>query len=424
MGLIFPEKNVKTIQVFIALILFSSLAYGQEIVSYNLDVKVNVVLKKLQVNGSIDIDFKNKDSISLILWENSDIHSISSNQAQVRYYFDSISPSPVMYIPNGRNLIVYKPTKSIEKQSILFNYDCDMHNLNGWASSFSENWIEINYYSAWFPLNNNSRNFTSKLTITIDDKYIVTGSGIVNKKEDHWEMIQPWTGFDNVIIASKNLKSKVLHENNVYVETDYSEFPESDADSVISECKYILDLYKNLYGAKDSTYLKFIIAPFEQGGGYSRKNFVSMRTKQFSFYTRGGIAHEMAHFWWSDANTTTWEDWLNEAFAEYSMLIYFRERLGLDVFNEQIKEYKNRTLNTPPIWGIKRDARESYTVLYEKGALILNELEQKLGQDQFFSFLKVVVNNKIKTTDELLDLIEMKLSRGIREWFENKIKTA
>jgi hypothetical protein len=349
------------------LILLSAFSYGQEILSYDLNVNIDVISRKLNVKGSAKIDFNNSDSISLVLWKNTVIQSISSKETPLRYTFDTVSPSPVMYIPGGGRLVVCRPAQSNEIQSIYFEYDCDMHNLTGWAKSFSEDWIEINYYSAWFPVNNSSRKFRSRINITIDPGYTVTGSGVVNRKEDCWQMIQPWPGFDNVIIASKGLRSRVLDENNIHIETFYKDFPESGADSVLSECRFVFGLYENLFGKKDSTYMKFIISPFEGGGGYSRKNFVSMRMKQFSFYTRVGVGHEIAHFWWSNAVTTTWEDWLNEAFAEYSMLIYFRERSGQDVFNTQLNEYKKRTANTPPVWGLDRNAPQAYTVCMRKG---------------------------------------------------------
>lgn len=81
-------------------------------------------------------------------------------------------------------------------------------------------------------------------------------------------------------------------------------------------------------------------------------------------------------------------------------------------------------MNTPPVWGIGRDTREAYSVLYEKGALILYDMEQKVGKDLFFGFLKTVSDNKVKTTNELLDLVEMKLSKETRQWLENMLKTA
>jgi aminopeptidase N len=149
-----------------------------------------------------------------------------------------------------------------------------------------------------------------------------------------------------------------------------------------------------------------------------------MGTKVFGLYTRQGIAHELAHFWWHNAGTTTWEDWLNEAFAEYSMLLYIRERIGSGEFQKTVDEYKNRTINLAPVWGIDRGADDAYSVLYEKGSLILCEMEEMVGKNSFMNFLKKVSDNKIKTTDELLNLIESELSEETRLWLENKLKTA
>jgi hypothetical protein len=51
-------------------------------------------------------------------------------------------------------------------------------------------------------------------------------------------------------------------------------------------------------------------------------------------------------------------------------------------------------------------------------------MEQKVGKDKFLRFLKLVSDYKIKTTSELLDLVEIKLSEETRIWLENLLKTA
>ena len=415
---------MKTLSIILLFIL-TSLLQGQEVTSYNLDIKIDVNKKSINVEGSVDVDFKSKDSINLVLWKNTDIKEISCDGKNLKYLFDTLSPTPVMYIINGSSLTIKKPMQNDVKQSIKFIYECNMKEFKSWSASFEENWIEINVYCGWFPVSFDSRSYTSNFKIYIDENYVVTGSGIVEKKNNYWEMIQPWPAFDNVIIASKKLKSKVLNENNAFIQTYYNDndFSDSDADSILSECKYVLNLFERFFGKKDSTYLKFVIAPFEWGGGYSRKNFVSMRTKHFNLYTSTkGIAHEIAHFWWNGAVTTTWEDWLNEAFAEYSMLLYIRERIGLEEFQKQVEEYKSKIKNLPPIWGIERDSQEAYSVLYEKGSLILFELENKISKDQFLDFLKEVSKSKIVTTDGLLNLMEKKLSKETQIWLENKLK--
>ena len=169
--------------------------------------------------------------------------------------------------------------------------------------------------------------------------------------------------------------------------------------------------------------MKFVIVPGGGTGGYGRKNFISLRTVQFDLYTCKGIAHEMAHFWWHNAEANTWEDWLNEAFAEYSMLMYLREKIDINIFNRYISEYKKKVEKSPPIWGIDRAKPEAYSALYEKGSLILMEFEEKLGQEQFLDFLRLILKEKVANTNEFLDLIEKVLPKDIRLWFENKLKT-
>ncbi|HJV76812.1 MAG TPA: hypothetical protein VJ602_00415, partial [Paludibacter sp.] len=291
---------MRTTILFIFSALISISIRAQEIKSYDLNVNIDVASKRIHVKGSMDVDFKTSDSISLVLWKSSSIHSIRSNQTQLTYNFDTIAPSPIMYIEQGRNLTVVKPAGSKQKQRVFVDYDCDMHNLVGWAKSFSDDWIELNFYCAWFPIN--GRNFTSNINVTIDDQYNVIGSGIVTKKKKYWKMKQAWSGFDNVIMASRKLKTKVLDDKDIRIELDYADLSESAADSALAECKFTFNLFESLYGAKDKTNLKLVITPFAEGGGYSRKNFISWRTKKFNFDTRCGLSHEIGHFWWSGAN--------------------------------------------------------------------------------------------------------------------------
>jgi aminopeptidase N len=63
-------------------------------------------------------------------------------------------------------------------------------------------------------------------------------------------------------------------------------------------------------------------------------------------------------------------------------------------------------------------------VLYEKGSIILSELEARVGKDKFSGFLKEFVSRRIKITKDLLDLLEKTSSKETRFWLENKLKTA
>lgn len=398
-----------------------TLIQAQEIKSYDFGVDINVASKQIHVKGTMVVDFKTEDSISLVLWKYSSIHSIRSNQSQLHYNFDTIAPSAVYYIQKGGNLTLVRPIKSKPQQKVFIEYSCDMRRLNGWVQSFSDNWIELNYYSAWFPVKGG--NFTSNFNITIDENYNVTGSGVVMKKNKGWNMTQNRGGFDNVIIASKKLKSKLLVEKDTRIELAYSELTESAADSALSECSFTIHFFESLFGRLDNPNLKLSLNTYENGGGYSRKNFISWWSKKYDFNTRCGLSHEIGHFWWHRANTTTWEDWLNESFAEYCKLLFIRERISPHVYNLNVKFFKERSQNTPAIWRLNRDDPNAYNVLYQKGALILTEFEEKVGKEPFFEFLRLVRKENVRTTADFLSLTEQHFSKELRDWLDDKLKT-
>lgn len=390
----------------------------------NLDVDIDVKNKRVHVKGYVEVDFKDENSIEVILFKNIRINNITdSNNQHLRYVFDIISKYPIVYIPDGRMLTIYRQSGSKDKQSIYFDYVCDLKDIGGWGRSFNEDWIEIGYYTAWYPVQINNRdNLQSALTVSIDEPYVINGSGIVTQKGNKWHITHDWDIFDNVIIASKDLKSKSMEINGTDIEIAYTTFPESDTDSVFAAFDDVLRFYEQLYGKQGSSYMKFVLCPTKGGGGYSRKNYISLKTSKYSPSLKKGVAHELAHFWWNKANTNIWEDWMNEAFAEYSMLLYIRKDRGHEAFDTYIDAYKVNSSHSCPIWGIDRAKPEAYTALYEKGALILYEFHKKIGAKRFFSFAKKALSREIITTEAFLQLIETEFGLETKNWFEMCLK--
>jgi hypothetical protein len=257
----------------------------------------------------------------------------------------------------------------------------------------------------------------------MDPGFIVSGSGMVAREGDFWTITHSWPVFDNVIIASPDLKSRKAGGEEIGLELVYTSFPEQDLDSVSRVCQDIYGFYSHIFGKQEDAYLKYVFNPLEGRGGYSRAKFVSIKASGFDENLKAGLAHEMAHFWWNKAATSSWEDWLNESFAEYSMLLYLREKDSKDTFDKLIRQYKEQTKDTRPIWGIDRQEPEAYDALYLKGSLILMEFELELGTDTFYEFLATVVKNKISNTADFLNLVENLLSAELRAWFENNLKT-
>lgn len=398
--------------------------YSQQIKSYDLDVQIDIHTKKINVTGTIVIDFEKQKNISTVLWKNTIINEISSNQTPLPYSFETEKPTPIIFIDEGRGLILSNPSLKQGDVSIFVDYESDFTGMEASAESFTEEWLQIGFYNAWFPVDLNSKKATSKIRLSIDKGYKVSGSGLVSKNGDIWEITQPWHAYDNVIIASKDLHTSQTKTGNTTIETVYTDFPKKNIESIIKTSQKVLEYFGGIFPKQKDAYIKFVVKHSSSGGGgYNRKNFISLRIKKYGLRTQKTIAHEIAHFWATGADSTTWEDWLNESFAEYSALLYIRDNVSSDEFKNRINKYKERADNVPAIWGYDRSGNSAYNVFYIKGAVILHELENKIGSKKLFNILHLKTTKGIKNTGDFLNLLENETSKSTRDWLENALKS-
>jgi aminopeptidase N len=142
------------------------------------------------------------------------------------------------------------------------------------------------------------------------------------------------------------------------------------------------------------------------------------------------LGHEAAHLWWWGAETTSWEDWLNESFAEYSALLAVRERFGPAAFEERLAVKREASQDSAPIWGLERsdistaDQRQMIeTVLYAKGPIVLHELATKIGQPRFLVMCQHLVAQEANSTAALLALLGKLEGPEIKQWLVGRLKT-
>ncbi len=137
------------------------------------------------------------------------------------------------------------------------------------------------------------------------------------------------------------------------------------------------------------------------------------------------IAHELAHSWSGNTVTNaTWRDlWLNEGFTTYLTyrimeMIYGEARYNMeavlgyqDLQNDIASLSANDQILAIDLRG--RDADDVFSnIPYEKGALFLREIEQKIGRDNFDTFLLQYFEDfafKSITTDEFIAYLKKTL---------------
>jgi aminopeptidase N len=155
----------------------------------------------------------------------------------------------------------------------------------------------------------------------------------------------------------------------------------------------IVDFFSELYGRY----------PFESIGGimdWAPNVFYSLESQTKANYWRivgpSTVVHEVAHQWFGNAVTLAfWPDiWLNEGFATFSEWIY-DERHGGPTAQETFDELyatPEDTEDGQDLWfpapaALPGPEALFHTPVYDRGAMTLQALRQKVGDEVFFELL-------------------------------------
>lgn len=391
---------------------------------YDIDLKIDVDKQYLHSNVRLDF-YSNVSSANVLkfyIHRNMKIDKITCNR-DFRYEIgEEIADwSPFVLESKLIELSFDEPILKGEKLEVNYIYEGHLNIVTKYGiNRLTEDWIELGMYSPWFPLHESFREAFFNVNIDIDPKYKVINSRKTGKR---LVINQSTPQSDSTIIASNIFKLIEDRFQDVDFNVCYTKDKDGEIAQQISEySSTILNNYKKI-GKINLDEISIVIAPRTEGGGYCRQGLIVLTptdnsidaVRYFKF-----IAHELAHLWWLNMeNASTWEDWLNESFAEYSALRVVREFFGEEEFNRWIDLYKEKTKNLPPIKDLDRGHEKAFEVLYMKGPLILNDLEEQIGKEKFSRFLINIYNKNVDKTDKLLDVLYKMTNQDIVDKFNN-----
>lgn len=408
---------------------------------YDLRLEINPPTHMVSVSGSVAYHAPQGplERARFFLHNQFTIRSITGRRV-TGYNFHAVTEKMAPYAPQAGMLDVYfdPPLRKNETTLISFDYDGQ---ITDWpaesANQITTDWAELGMYLPWYPMQWDSApsDLTFTLKVYCPPDFSAASYGPAIHADGGYSFEWGHVTSDIVVAVGRGMRALTFESdtNRVYVAS--GSFGEIAAARLGEDLLWTLERYSGWFGRTRPADFTLIESPRSLGGGYARRGMMVLGglherdyLEQREAYLRY-LAHEVAHAWWWEAPTDTWEDWLNESFAEYSALLAVREQFGEEIFQNFLQRKSERINGASPMWGFDRSdtttPEKQATVermLYDKGPLLLHDLAQRIGHQRFLELCRARLWSGVTSTAHLLDLVEELENGETRTWFEELLK--
>lgn len=397
----------------------SAAAQAQTVGKIEADVAINFAAETLSARLKYDYiaTEASEGAIKFYLNKAFDIKAVRCRLCQSFNFDRQAEPRPLLLI----NL--NKPLARGKKLTIEIEYDGSLKGIYNPDHKF----LELGLDYLWFPIHKNTSefNFVYEILVKTDQpNFQLVSNGRAEKRAGGWLIKSRVPDFDINLVLGEGLNIKTYRQGIYNLQLVSKGMPEEASATLLAGMKAILDFYNSTFGTSDrQREVTAVFRPFlEPQFGYFRKGyFVLPQTKDVSDLLFP-IAHELAHYWWLKAGQQ--HGWLNESFAEYSAMLFFRKEHGTEAFLNRLEDKRKNSLNLPPVYGFDRTKNRQVTpgVFYRKGVVKLGDLEKELGEEKFMDFLRQVVKAKVSQTDTLIEILAQVSSREVADRFLLNLK--
>jgi hypothetical protein len=194
--------------------------------------------------------------------------------------------------------------------------------------------------------------------------------------------------------------------------------------AILPKAQDIIAFYNRTIGRQDSItrFTVLLTGTRQDAFGLLDNATVITYSGDFDLTQRGDLlllAHEISHKWWSYGSVHDENDWLNEAFATYSSMLYLQARGDTAGYRQTYEKLAKTTANTPAIIGFDRTKYEPgmyRRVVYNKGMVVLAALHARVGTAQLYSILARTAAQHMCTTEGFLGVVRQVAGDETRAW--------
>ena len=320
-----------------------------------------------------------------------------------------VNGRPATFLRSGEQELVITPPAGLMSGSV-FVVEVDYvgtptvvtdpdQSIEGWIPTDDGAFVvgEPQGSPAWYPVNDNPRDkATFDFTITVPAGLTAMANGVLvshttagGRTTWVWDETHPMAPY----LATATLGrfdltvSTTTAGTPTYVAVD----PQLPKGHVLDELPAVVDFFTSIYGPYPFNAVGAIVDSAKVVG-------YSLETQTKPVFDRmpneATLVHELAHMWFGDSVTlTAWPDiWLHEGFATWSEWIW-SEYQG----NKSAAQWLKQLLNTPAqdtaFWTPPPGAPGMPALMfngttYNRGAMTLEALREKIGDPTFFQLMR------------------------------------
>ncbi len=275
--------------------------------------------------------------------------------------------------------------------------------------------------------------------IRVKSGYTVAATGRLTETVDNGDGTKTWRWETDLVrefvfVAGKNFRVAERIADGIHVYSYYLQGHESAGIKALTVAVNAIKQFNKHFAKYPYKDFRVVEAPFEWFGGMEYPGLVMIAS---NLYTYQGeifelvVAHETAHQWWyaTIANDEHDEPWLDEAFAEYSEVLYYEWVYGWEraygvyaSIKSDYESYAQQGGREYPLNSTVEDFKsgtEYYRIIYSKGAVVLHMLRKILGDDLFFNILKEYAEERMFKITRIRDFKQVAedISGVSLEWF-------
>jgi hypothetical protein len=304
--------------------------------------------------------------------------------------------------PGGRTLLYlqYDINVPYKNNDRVFGYDSDQLNLIDWFPAivpYDDGWVLHDPSSEGEYLTLDSADFDVRMKLADPSAGVVVAASAPGEPDGEWMRYQLFGARTFVFSASPYFQVQSAWVNGVQISSYYFSAHASGGVGLLSAASLAMITYSDRFAPYPHSSLSVVEAHLPDGMEADGLVFMSDRfyTSYDGTYQNNLISigvHEIAHQWWYGlvGNDQAMEPWLDEALCTYSERVFYAVNYPDLVdwwWGFRVNYYAPTGYIDTNVYGAG-GFRPYVNAVYLHGALFLDDLRTRIGNDAFYAFLK------------------------------------